>query len=185
MTRTTVAVTAALLIGCAQEPAVPPAPQPWTAAPPPGSPPPRFVDPPERFPDYFTLVLTREYGMWSLEWCRFEVNIHERQANAALSCKETGGRLISAARSVEPDERRRLTALAHASDLFGPGHTGGDLTGTDGVFEALRVLPAGGGPAAVLVTSWNRTFVDEGPRHDLLSLLRQIERGLLEKAAAH
>jgi hypothetical protein len=141
-----------------------------------------YAEAPDEFPEQFTLVVTREYGMWKFEWCRFELNINSWSPRAQLSCERTGGGRIAAERPLERDQSARIVQLARASNLYGTAHIGADLTAGDGTFESLRVSPAAGGPAAVLVTTWNRSFVEVGPRRELLDTLKQIEFGLLKAA---
>ena len=78
--------------------------------------------------------------------------------------------------------RTRLRQLAQSADLYGPSHTGADLTPTDGMFDTLRFRPVGGGRAVVLVTSGNSSFEEQEGRRDLLAYLNQIKSDLRDKA---
>jgi hypothetical protein len=160
-------------------PAHAPAPAPAGAA--------RTADPNEprngidsvQFPPHFSLVFTREYGYSKYRRCTLEIDLFLKSTRATLECDPTGGgEYVAARRELTDDEAGRLRRLTEAADLFGPDHIGEDLTPMDGTLETLRFRPVAGGRAAVLVTSGNRSFVDQDARRDLLRLLKTIESDL-------
>jgi hypothetical protein len=167
-----------LLVGCS-EVSTPPQP------PPPGAV--RADEPRDNadsgdFPPHFTVVFTREYGMWKYRACTLEISLFLNTNRATLECDTTDSARVNSNRELVDGEATRLRRLAQAADLYGPDHIGRDLTPTDGVFETLRFRPVAGGRAVVLVTSGNRSFVDHEARRQLLQLLNQIESDLAEKA---
>lgn len=172
--RCVLAVTLLSLVGCSDTPALPPPaavdrPAQHASAPPPGA---------NAFPPYFTIILTREYGMWKYRSCSLDVNLFPRDTPAKLVCETLDGSAWRSTRTLDARNADRVRQLAKAADLYGAGHVGRDLTPTDGVFETLRFRPASGGRAVVLVTSGNDGFASPGARHDLLQLLKNVEADL-------
>lgn len=168
----------AFMVGCSE---VSPPPQP----PPPGAvraDEPRGGADSKEFPRHFTVVFTREYGMWKYRACMLEISLFLNTNRAALECDTAGGARMKSTQELADGDATRLRQLAQAADLYGPDHLGQDVTPTDGVFETLRFRPVAGGRAVVLVTSGNRSFVDQEARRDLLQLLNRIESDLREKA---
>jgi len=162
---------AALLSGCS-EVAPPPPPQPG------GVPAAEPNTEPEGFPSLFTVTFTREYGLWKFRVCTLEIALFMNTNRASLECEPANGARVVAARELSVEQVTRLRELAKAADLYGPEHVGQDLTPGDGIFETLRIRPAGGGRAAVLVTSGNKSFLNSHARRDLLQLLGTIETEL-------
>ena len=122
---------------------------------------------PAPFPPNFTIVFTREYGMWQYRTCTLEINLYVNADAAELECVTTGNR-HERFRTERPGfDATRLRQLAEAADLYGSNHVGEDMTPGDGTFDTLRFRPAGGGRAVVLVTS--RTTASRISRRDGIS----------------
>lgn len=166
------------LVACSD---VPPPPQP----PPPGMPrpsAPRDNAESALFPPNFTIIFTREYGMWKYRACTLELSLFLNTDHAAVECVTTDNRHERFSTYLPGFDSTRLRQLAQAADLYESNHVGEDVTPTDGTFETLRFCPVAGGRAVVLVTSGNRSFEDQQARRELLALLHQIRSDLREKA---
>ena len=163
---------AAFVCGCSD--VTPPPP------PPPGGV--RAAEAPAGFPQNFTVMFTREYGMWRYRACTLEIGLFVDSNRASLDCEPTDGTRVNVARELAVGQVTRLRELVQAADLYGTDHIGQDGTPTDGIFETLRFRPVEGGRAAVLVTSGNKSFVNREARRDLLQLLSQIEGELSKEA---
>jgi hypothetical protein len=170
-----------LLVACSD---VSPPPQP----PPPGVPRPvapgaawRHNAESTAFPPNFTIVFTREYGMWKYRTCTIEISLFLNTDRASLECVTTDNKHEKFTGELPVFDTTRLRHLAEAADLYGSDHIGEDLTPTDGTFDTLRFRPVGGGRAVVLVTSGNTSFEDEPARRDFLQFLYRIWADLREK----
>lgn len=160
------------------------------ALPPPPSPPPpprfqeRYADAdPTEFPSHFTIVFTREYGMWKYHACRLEVNLFLNANEARLLCYPAERAPVAAARrALTAEEAARLRRLAERADLYRADHVGRDTTPMDGTFDTIRFRPVGGGRAVVLVTSGNRSFANDEGRRDLVGTLSSLLAELLPAA---
>jgi hypothetical protein len=159
---------ALVLTGCAD---VTPPPAPGG----PGTKAPSVVQDPPRFPENFNVIFTREYGMWKYETCVLQIELSVDSNQVSLVCRLTKGGDVSFVEQLSPIRAGLLRELVESADLYGPDHAGQDSTPGDGIFETLRLQPAGGGRAAVVVTSGNHSFVEQQPRRELLRLLAQIE----------
>lgn len=157
------------------EVAPPPQPQPPGEA---SAGEPRRRSEPEEFPHNFTLVFTREYGMWTFRACTLEVGLFVNASRVSLECEPTRGARVKVGQQLAAEEVTRLRELVIAADLYGAEHIGEDRTPNDGIFETLRFRPTGGGQAVVLVTSGNESFVANDARRDLLQFLGTIETAL-------
>ena len=135
------------------------------------------------FPTHFTIVFTREYGMWKYRACTLEVSLFLNRNQARLVCSANDRAPATAGRDVTVDEAAQLRRLAKRADLYGADHIGRDLTPTDGTFDMIRFRPLAGGRAVVLVTSGNRSFADDEARRDLLGLLSSLFSDLLAAAS--
>ena len=151
-----------------------------TDVPPPPPPPhavqsekPREVVESTAFPSIFRMTLTREHGHWKYRTCSVDLLLSPETGRATFECNGTHGRAGSK-RDVSEGEAGNLRRLAQDANLYGGGTIGEDLTPADGVFETLRFRPGEGGRAVVLVTSGNRSFVDDAARRELLGLLNRI-----------
>jgi hypothetical protein len=131
---------------------------------------------------HFTLVFTREYGMWKFRACRLEIGVFVKRTRAVLECEPLEGPPVHVTRDLADEQRIHLRELVESADLYGANHIGRDSTPGDGVFETIRIRPAGGGRAAVLVTSGNDSFVDDEARRGLLEFLKRIELDLSAQA---
>lgn len=134
------------------------------------------------FPPHFTIVFTREYGMWKYRTCTLEVSLFLNTDRAGLECVTTDNKHERFITDLPDFDATRLRQLAQAADLYGSNHIGEDVTPTDGKFETLRFRPVAGGRAVVLVTSGNRSFEEQQARRDLLEFLNRIRSDLREKA---
>jgi hypothetical protein len=134
------------------------------------------------FPEHFTIVFTREYGMWKYRTCTLEVSLFLNTDRAAIECVTTDDKHEKFSTNLRGFDETRLRQLAEAADLYTSDHVGEDLTPTDGMFDTLRFRPVSGGRAVVLVTSRNRSFEDHEMRREVLQLLNQIRSDLREKA---
>jgi hypothetical protein len=137
-------------------------------------------DPPG-FPQHFRVLLKREHGMWKYESCTLEVALFVDSNEVSFVCHPTKGRSLRVAAQMSPIQAELLRDLVEASHLFGPDHAGVDATPGDGIFETLRFQSAEAGPAAVVVTSGNESFVNQQPRRELRRLLAEIEADLRRK----
>jgi hypothetical protein len=155
--------------------------------PPPGIPRPSAPsdnEEPAVFPPNFTIVVTREYGMWKYRTCTLEVSLFLNTDHAGLECVTTDNKHERFSTDLPGFDATRLRQLVQSADLYGSNHIGEDVTPTDGKFETLRFRPVAGGRAVVLLTSGNRSFEDQQARRDLLELLNQIKSNIREKAEA-
>lgn len=143
---------------------------------------PRYTAESTAFPLNFTIIFTREYGMWKYRTCSLEVSLFLSTDRAGLECVTADNRHEKFSGELPGVDATRLRQLAQAADLYGPNHIGDDITPTDGIFETLRFRPVAGGRAVVLVTSANRSFEDQQARRDLLVFLKRIGSDLREKA---
>jgi hypothetical protein len=134
------------------------------------------------FPPNFTIVLTREYGMWKYRAYTLEIDLFLSTYRARLECVTTEDNHEKFITDRPGFDATRLRQLAEAADLYGPNNIGEDLTPTDGAFDTLRFRPVAGGRAVVLVTSGNRSFEDQPARRELLEYLNRIKSDLREKA---
>jgi hypothetical protein len=157
-----------VLAGCVEAPAPPPPPD---AAQPGQAPTPAVST---TFPSNFTVTLRRDHGMWAYRACSLEISLYPKTSRASFTCDAVEGENVRSTREMTDDEVTDLRRLAEAADLYGGDHIGEDNTPGDGAFETLRIRPVGGGRAVVLVTSENRSFVDDGARRELLRLLDGI-----------
>jgi len=168
-----------VLIGGCSEAQAPPPPQP-----PPPTPAYReqYADAyPTDFPSRFTIVFSREYGMWTYKACTLTVDLSSNDNRAEVFCYPAERAPVTARRNLTVDEAARLRRLAERADLYRADHIGVDISPTDGNFDTIRVRPILGGRAVVLVTSGNRSFADDEARRDMLGLLKGL---LLELVAA-
>jgi hypothetical protein len=142
--------------------------------------------------DNFLLTLSRDYGKAQFRQCRLKIVVYQSRGGANLWCDygaslDGKGRRIpalTARQELAADETQRLIATVRSARLFDGDHIGGDGTASDGMFETLKLQNESDGQAVVLVTSYNSTFAREGPRKQLLSMLKDIEQQLLKKAGA-
>ena len=115
------------------------------------------------------------------ESCALEIGLFVGQNDASLTCQVTRGGRVRFAEQLSEIQAGLLRQLVEAANLYGPDHVGLDITPGDGIFETLRFQPAGGGRAAVVVTSGNDSFVNQQPRRELRRLLADIEADLRRK----
>lgn len=162
-----------------QAPASPPLPQPPPA---PGYREHYADADPTDFPSHFTIVFTREYGMWEYRTCALEASLYLNASQASLICYATERARVTAGRALTVDEADRLRRLAERADLYRGDHIGRDVTPTDGTFDTIRFRPIAGGRAVVLVTSGNRSFAENDARRELLEALRGLLAELLAAA---
>jgi hypothetical protein len=138
--------------------------------------------------DNIMLSLSRVYGRYLFRQCRLDIVVYESRGTANLWCDvrpslDGKGRPdLNARQELPSDEAKRLTATVRGARLFEGGHVGVDGTGSDDIFETLKVQSQDGGGTVVLVTSGNPTFDREGARKQLLSMLKDIEARLRQKA---
>jgi hypothetical protein len=124
--------------------------------------------------------------MWKYRSCALRIDLWPLNRNhAELECEPMTGSRVKSTQDLRIADAFRLRRLAVAADLYGPDHIGDDLTPGDGTFETVRLRPSGGGRAVVLVTSGNRSFVENPDRRELLELLDQIHSGLLKIVDPH
>ena len=145
---------------------------------------------PQPSTDDFILTLSREYGYAVFRQCRLDIVVSQSRGGANLWCDygaslDGKGRRIpalTARQDLPSDETQRVKAAVRSARLFDGGHIGRDNQTVDGHFETLKLQ--NGGQTVVLVTSDNPTFAREGPRKQLLSMLKDVEQRLLKKAGA-
>ena len=178
--RAVVFATSVLTAGCspAEVPTPPPTPQP-----PPSQPTYReaYADAqPTGFPSHFAIDFTREYGNWEYRSCALKVRLYLRESRIDLACCPAERAPKHAGRILTADESGQLQRLAERAELCAPGHIGLDLTATDGIFDTIRFRPIAGGRAVVLVTSGNRSFVDNEARRGLREMLNALLTEMLD-----
>lgn len=116
--------------------------------------------------------------MWKFRACTLEIRLLVNTNHVSLDCEPIKGARVKATQELAAERVRQLQELVRTADLYGADHIGMDHTPNDGIFASLRLSPAGGGRAVVLVTSGNQSFAEHGARRNLLELLTEIETGL-------
>ena len=128
------------------------------------------------------MTLVREHGSWEYRACSLEISLFPDTSRVTFECDPADGARVHSTSVVADEDVNDLRRLAEAADLYGRDHIGEDITPTDGAFETLRFRPIEGGRAVVLVTSGNRSFMDQEARRELLRLLDRIGSDMSKRA---
>lgn len=182
ISRALIVAASVLTAGCSevQAPASPPLPP---SPPPPPAFQERYADAdPTQFPSHFTILFTREYGMWKYRARTLDVSLFPNANQARLLCSPAERAPVTTGRALTVDEASRLRRLAERADLYRADHIGRDTTPTDGIFDTIRFRPVAGGRAVVLVTSGNRSFANDEGRRDLVGTLSGLLAELIPGA---
>ena len=130
------------------------------------------------------VTLVRDYGYAVYRECRTFVGIADEGGRGwtELSCEynRTPPAPLRARLDLSAAEVNRIKSLFPKARLYDRDHIGCDNTASDGIFEMLKADSSRG--TVVLVTSCNRSFIDDPARRELLALLKQFEERL--RAAA-
>jgi hypothetical protein len=86
---------------------------------------------------------------------------------------------VGGVRLLTRDELSTLRRLVSISALHEGGHAGADPRARQLALETLQIRCCTRTDVVVLVVSGNRTFLDDGPRHQLVQVLRKLETSLL------
>ena len=124
----------------------------------------------------FALTLIREGVFSDMPNSQLEVTVFQGNGTASLSYQRTDGSRISGRAELTQDETARLVRLVREADLYGANHIGSEPKLQDVGFETLRLRDVEGGRMVVLVTTGNKAFDEDAIRHELIEVLRTVER---------